>query len=227
MYQWVNPTTGHSQMSGKPPAWYRGEMGGPRVLVFERNVLVDDTAVAVSEEQRLQLRGEALHIEPTETEKALSAKQAVATLEAQIQAIVDSPAMEEYLKSPPVTAVVDADPVRRSIDDKPTMDTTSGRVDQKKKPVRESADERVERLKALISAWDKNKTEEAKLLLDPNVSSHNYEQSRPQQKEIIGRRLITGKTEYTSEQKKHTTDSVLKEFGFKNIKDFREWYNEQ
>ncbi len=177
MYQWVNPTTGHSQMSGKPPAWYRSEMGGPRVLVFERNVLVDDTAVLVGEDQRLQLRNKALQIAPSGKEKKLIAAEAVATLEAQIQAIVESPAMEEYLKSPQIPEDQESSSAgQKLIEENRKTAASSGADDQevkvtdrKVKPAKESADERVERLKALISAWDKSNTEEAKSLLDPKV----------------------------------------------------------
>ena len=167
MYQWVNPTTGRSQLSGKAPTWYRSDVGGPRILVFEKNVLVDDTAVAVNEEQRLQLRDKAFLLEPKE--KELTAAQAVATLEEQIQAIVESPAMEEYLKNSPASATqntIQTDKVSKTY----SIETAS--QDQKSetdKPVRESADERVERLKALISVWDENRTEEAKSLLEPET----------------------------------------------------------
>ena len=178
MYQWVNPTTGRSQMSGKPPAWYRGETGGPRVLVFEKNELVDDTAVAVGEDQRLQLRNKALHTIPSEKENALSTEQAVATLEAQIQAIVDSPAMEEYLKTPPAQSQEETNQNssnQRSIKEDRKASGSSEAANREEKtvnsrPTSESSDERVERLKALISAWDENKTEEAKLLLESEIA---------------------------------------------------------
>jgi len=43
MYQWNDPETGTTQLSGKPPAWYRSVEGGPRVFVFNRGKVVDDT----------------------------------------------------------------------------------------------------------------------------------------------------------------------------------------
>ena len=52
MYQWQEPDTGTTQLSGKPPAWYRSTAGGPRVFVFDDGRLIDDTAVKVSEEIR-------------------------------------------------------------------------------------------------------------------------------------------------------------------------------
>ncbi|MEM7254001.1 MAG: hypothetical protein AAF493_21490 [Pseudomonadota bacterium] len=56
MYQWINPQTGSTQLSGSPPAWYRSGLPGPRVLVFENGVLIDDTAVPVNFEQENRLR---------------------------------------------------------------------------------------------------------------------------------------------------------------------------
>ncbi len=56
LYQWVSPETGTLQLSGKPPPWYRSADGGPRVRVYERGVLVDDTAMNIPEEHRQALR---------------------------------------------------------------------------------------------------------------------------------------------------------------------------
>ena len=171
MYQWINPTTGRTQLSGKAPAWYRSDMGGPRVLVFENNVLVDDTAVAVNEEQRLQLRAQALPLQSSE--KGLSKEEAIATLEEQIQAIVDSPEMQVYLKTTPSQTNQTTTQV---IEDKLSNSAIKDATDQAGKnnqesTANESSDERVERLKALISAWDKSKTEEAKSLLESKMQT--------------------------------------------------------
>jgi hypothetical protein len=59
MYQWINPASGRTQLSGKPPAWYRGKTEGPRVFVFENGRLIDDTAREVSETERQSLRTQA------------------------------------------------------------------------------------------------------------------------------------------------------------------------
>jgi hypothetical protein len=59
MYQWVNPQTGRTQLSGAPPAWYRSGGDGPRVFVFDNGRVIDDTARPVSDDQRQQLRDEA------------------------------------------------------------------------------------------------------------------------------------------------------------------------
>lgn len=60
LYQWQDKASGRTQFSGQAPGWYRGTLPGPRVFVYARGVLVDDTAVAVSEELRQALRAEAL-----------------------------------------------------------------------------------------------------------------------------------------------------------------------
>ena len=59
MYQWQNPATGTTQLSGTPPVWYRSAEPGPRVYVFDNNQLVDDTGIAVSDAQRESLRAAA------------------------------------------------------------------------------------------------------------------------------------------------------------------------
>ena len=59
MYQWVDPVTGSIQMAGKPPAWYRSSWDGPRVRVLENGLLIDDTAIDVSEDEMQALREEA------------------------------------------------------------------------------------------------------------------------------------------------------------------------
>jgi hypothetical protein len=95
MYQWVEPETDTPQLSGKPPAWYRSREGGPRVLVFDKNKLIDDTNTVVPESEREQLRQEALiqaeRDQAAITEKLLEAKR--------MQAVLDRnrPAEEEEL----------------------------------------------------------------------------------------------------------------------------------
>ncbi len=56
MYQWVEPDTGTTQLSGKPPSWYRSNAGGPRVLVFEKGRLIDDTSIEMSQQAQSELR---------------------------------------------------------------------------------------------------------------------------------------------------------------------------
>ncbi len=64
LYQWVDPGTGTTQMSGRPPAWYRGNQAGPRVFVFDGGRLIDDTARHVPDAERDVLRTQAFAPEP-------------------------------------------------------------------------------------------------------------------------------------------------------------------
>lgn len=44
MYAWRDPVSGSLQLAGAPPAWYTARAPGPRVRVFEKGQIVDDTA---------------------------------------------------------------------------------------------------------------------------------------------------------------------------------------
>lgn len=59
LYQWRDATSGRLQMSGEPPSWYRSVTPGPRVMVYEKGFLVDDTNIDVSVFRRLALRKKA------------------------------------------------------------------------------------------------------------------------------------------------------------------------
>lgn len=67
MYQWTDPATGHTHLSGHAPAWYRNG-DGPRVLVFEGGRLVDDTARRVDQATGERLRAQAAARPPTDDE---------------------------------------------------------------------------------------------------------------------------------------------------------------
>ncbi len=56
MYQWTDSETGTTQLSGKPPAWYRGIEKEPRVFVFSGGKIIDDTAIKISDDERESLR---------------------------------------------------------------------------------------------------------------------------------------------------------------------------
>lgn len=88
MYQWVSPDSGRVQLAGSPPAWYRGLAAGPRVRVFENGELVDDTAVAVPEEQRAELRATAFGAD----DPAAPAPTAQAALESELDEAAAAPA---------------------------------------------------------------------------------------------------------------------------------------
>ena len=60
MYQWRDPETGTTQLSGKPPSWYRTDEKGPRVIVFDNGKIIDDTAISLGRSQREELRRQAI-----------------------------------------------------------------------------------------------------------------------------------------------------------------------
>jgi len=70
MYQWIDPDTGTTQLSGKPPVWYRSAENGPRVIVFEKGKVIDDTSISIPDAQREVLRMEALTRVEEDREKA-------------------------------------------------------------------------------------------------------------------------------------------------------------
>lgn len=85
MYQWSDPDSGRTHFSGEPPAWYRSDANGPRVFVFERGQLVDDTGVAVSAERRRTLRQQALVKAADDQEAARQRTEQSAALREQLE----------------------------------------------------------------------------------------------------------------------------------------------
>jgi hypothetical protein len=62
MYQWIDADTSTTQLSGKPPHWYRSEEPGPRVVVFENGRAIDDTGIELSVTENKTMRQQALII---------------------------------------------------------------------------------------------------------------------------------------------------------------------
>lgn len=87
MYQWTDPDTGTTQLSGKPPHWYRSGVSGPRVIVFENGRVIDDTGIELSEDEDDRLRQDALIMVERDRlaamEKLLQARRQRAVLESQ------------------------------------------------------------------------------------------------------------------------------------------------
>jgi hypothetical protein len=154
MYQWVNPVSGRTQFSGKPPPWYRSDVGGPRVFVFEGGRLLDDTAIHVPEGERQALRNQAI----------------------QAANLTGQAPIEKTLK-PPETRSSDASEGKgqspEKLDAEQGADAKSARtgegIDFPKELLegnQESDSEAIERLKSVISDWDKRRTEEAKRFIE-------------------------------------------------------------
>jgi len=145
MYQWVDPDTGTTQLSGKPPTWYRSEEVGPRVIVYENGRIVDDTGIRLSASESESLRQQALiSVEmdrASAMEKLQQARQQKATLdflkrgEEPIEVVPETPVEQ------PVEETV------QPVDSGPTA----------------------EELRALIDQYEQMKTEDARQLLETGV----------------------------------------------------------
>lgn len=138
MYQWRNPATGTTQLSGTPPAWYRGTDAGPRVYVFENNALVDDTGVAVSDAEREALRAAAFG----------AAAQPPATANTTPAMRHDSPAAVPAVPPPSAPRAAPAEAENAA---------TAANGDKADKAAS---------LKALIDAWDQRQLDQARSLLE-------------------------------------------------------------
>lgn len=139
MYQWVNPQTGRTQMSGKPPAWYRSDKPGPRVFVFENGRLIDDTARAVGIEERAALRASAFAQTPAATGPQAAAPEGESA----------TPGTTE---AGPGRSVLE-----RGFGEAGTAEATA--------PA-EPPDATIARLKSIIDAWEQQQTAEARRLLE-------------------------------------------------------------
>lgn len=149
MYQWVDPDTGTTHLSGKPPVWYRGTEAGPRVFVFDKDRVVDDTGIKLSETERDRLRQEALIDAEAQREaareKLLQAKRLKVAMEQQQQAVAETEAgIAEAIaaEAEPEAAEPAAAP---SPEDQAAADGM-----------------RVEDMRTLISAWEQQQAQQAK-----------------------------------------------------------------
>ena len=165
MYQWADPETGTTQLSGKPPAWYRSDEGGPRVFVFNRGKIVDDTGIKISDEQRISLRTQAF----INAEEDRIAAQQKGKEAAKLKAAMENSRQE-------IT--------EETIDNRPLPDESQINLEQAmamEKPDDEELmeteiseeEESIGKMKALIEEWVKEsddiRTEEAKALLQQGV----------------------------------------------------------
>jgi hypothetical protein len=154
MYQWTEPDTGSTQLSGKPPAWYRSAAGGPRVFVFDSGRLIDDTAVEVSDEIRQRMRQQAFVLAEEDRQEA---KEKIAKAQKLKQKYdVEKPKQTD-------TAELDDDSkVDAVIDDELVIDDSSVGEEEDKSFVEKSVDE----LREMIADWEKSQTESAKEALE-------------------------------------------------------------
>ncbi|GJM06002.1 MAG: hypothetical protein DHS20C09_19980 [marine bacterium B5-7] len=153
MYQWVEADTGTTQLSGKPPMWYRSASSGPRIFVFDNGRLIDDTALEVDDDVREQLRQRAFVLVEKDQQKA---KDKLAKSLELKQKYDEDKSKKTELKGPEKVLqenlndedlIVDED----YIDDEEKADSTENTVDE---------------LRQLITEWENAQTENAKKALE-------------------------------------------------------------
>lgn len=148
MYQWTDPDTGTTQLSGKPPAWYRSAENGPRVIVFEKGKVIDDTGITVSDQTREELRRQALARAVEDKEKARQ----MAVEAQELKSRLDTQSSEGYVE--PVSSR------ERETELPDTAARTPEPVpDQAEQPVYKELTE--DDLRALISEWEQQKTQQS------------------------------------------------------------------
>lgn len=153
MYQWVNPQTDTTQLSGTPPSWYRSGDPGPRVFVFENGKIVDDTAIKVTPAERERLREQAF----SKADETTAAAQRAAPAAAPGPSAGSGAAGTSYNESVyGQEAEAAAEP--------PAPDTANDK--SRKAQNTASTQSTIERLKAIIADWDKQQTEHAKGVID-------------------------------------------------------------
>lgn len=152
MYQWLDAETGTTQLSGKPPTWYRSDQSGPRIFVFDGGKIVDDTGIKVSEEHRELLRQRAYDIAAEESILA-RAKAIEALKEKQLAARRDeiSDTEEEFVEDEPLLAESDSR----------TESRAPVEVEEEKVVSEMSLDD----MKKLIQDWEAQQEAEAKKLI--------------------------------------------------------------
>jgi len=165
MYQWTDPESGTTQLSGKPPAWYRSVEGGPRVFVFNRGKIVDDTGIKISDEQRISLRTKAF----INAEEDRIAAQQKATEAAKLKAAMENKSEEITEENIDVKALPDES--QFNLEEVMAMEKPD---DEELMEAEISGEEEsIEKMKALIEEWvkesDDKRTEEAKALLQQGV----------------------------------------------------------
>ena len=149
MYQWVDPDSNTTQLSGKPPMWYRSKDSGSRVLVFENGKLIDDTGIVVSGEEGERLRNQALLVAEQDQQEVM-------------QKLIES----ELLKSAIAIQQKDMEPV----DEKTELDTidvqNEAESSEKKQP-----GPKVDELRALVEQFEQMRTQSAKDLVNSSIQN--------------------------------------------------------
>ena len=163
MYQWVDPVSGTTQLSGTPPTWYRSGQDAPRVFVFEQGQLVDDTGMTVGEGQRRQLRREAL----IRAEESIDAARRKAEQSAQRRSRLD----DNDTGIPPVPELPEAAPPPDELEQEATAET----VDEA-----ELIKKEMQELRRLVSEWEsRNRAANQRRLESLNTDDSSSADSKP------------------------------------------------
>ena len=148
MYQWVDPDTGTTQLSGKPPAWYRDGGKGPRIFVFENGKVIDDTGINVNDDLRDTLRQQAF-ISAEKDKEAARQEQLEAS---RLKMILDrNQKSQAQLQEPANDESLEKDQVSGQDEVQPEEENT------------------VEKMQALIRQWEELQTENARNLVESNA----------------------------------------------------------
>lgn len=155
MYQWIEPGVETTQLSGKPPAWYRSAAGGPRVFVFDKGRLIDDTAVEVSDEVRQRMRQQAFVLVEEDSQKAK-------------EKIAKAQELKNKFKKAEIDKVDESNRDDESDSDSESLiDALFPDEDQETAQAEDSlAGKRRDELRAMIIEWEKSQTESAKQALE-------------------------------------------------------------
>ena len=151
MYQWVEPGVETTQLSGKPPAWYRSTAGGPRVFVFENGRLIDDTAIDVSDEVRQRLRQEAFIIAEEDRQKAM---EKIAKANEMKEKFRDEESEEEK-------------PIDKNENEESSLELLADTLFSEEEKEEESeSDKNLDELRKIIADWEASQTESARKALE-------------------------------------------------------------
>jgi len=160
MYQWIDPASGRTQLSGTPPTWYRSGGDNPRVFVFENGQLIDDTGRPVDEAKRQRLRQEALVRAEEDREAARRKAESAALLRNQAE---DSGVVPP---APPLPVLPDEEPAAAEA------------MEEGPPGVPELTEQDVTELRALISEWEARNQSRARELVTPQAESDREAESR-------------------------------------------------
>ncbi len=153
MYQWVEPGVETTQLSGKPPAWYRSANGGPRIFVFEKGRLIDDTGIEVSEEVRQRMREEAFILVEKDRQKV---KDKMAKAEEMKRKLNDEGSSDE----------INGDEVSEDEDSSALELITDALFPEEQKSEDKADNKNFDELRKIIADWEASQSESARRAIE-------------------------------------------------------------